>query len=209
PTGKPVNPNRPKLVSTGRPKPVFAGRPNPVFADQPNPVSAGQPNTVSDGDKILGPRLLNIQPKIDHMKAVPPPLTGNYMPPSNIPNIDESQMEISPTTLDAVLTLSQSKARARARATTIIYKRIKKQQSSFGLDFTDAAIPAAGLDSTGSLDSAGGLDYASGVVFAGGADLLVDLLLMKMCPLTHQRPTAQQIKLDWPGLDPLSQSIPH
>nr|GEU41574.1 hypothetical protein [Tanacetum cinerariifolium] len=29
---------------------------------------------------------------VDHMKAVPPPLTRNYMPPSNIPNIDESQM---------------------------------------------------------------------------------------------------------------------
>nr|GFB54228.1 putative ribonuclease H-like domain-containing protein [Tanacetum cinerariifolium] len=26
------------------------------------------------------------------MKAVPPPLTGNYMPPSNIPDVDESQM---------------------------------------------------------------------------------------------------------------------
>nr|GEW79835.1 reverse transcriptase domain-containing protein [Tanacetum cinerariifolium] len=29
---------------------------------------------------------------VDHMKAVPPPLTGNYMPPSNIPDIDEPQM---------------------------------------------------------------------------------------------------------------------
>nr|GEW02199.1 ribonuclease H-like domain-containing protein [Tanacetum cinerariifolium] len=29
---------------------------------------------------------------VDHMKAVPPPLTGNYMPPSNIPDIHESQM---------------------------------------------------------------------------------------------------------------------
>nr|GEU85521.1 synaptobrevin, longin-like domain protein [Tanacetum cinerariifolium] len=57
-----------------------------------------------------------------------------------------------PTTLDAVLTLSQSKA--RARAATIIYKRLKKQQSSSGLNFTDADIPAGGLD------SAGGLDFA-------------------------------------------------
>nr|GEV20678.1 hypothetical protein [Tanacetum cinerariifolium] len=63
PTGKPVNPNRPKPVSDGCPKPVFGGRPNPVFADQPNPVSAGQPNTVFAGDGILGPRTLNIQPK--------------------------------------------------------------------------------------------------------------------------------------------------
>nr|GEV81430.1 ribonuclease H-like domain-containing protein [Tanacetum cinerariifolium] len=76
PTGKLVNPNRPKPVSAGRPKPVtvgrpkpvtagrpklvFAGRPNPVSADQPNPVFAGQPNTVSAGDGILGPRPLNI-----------------------------------------------------------------------------------------------------------------------------------------------------
>nr|GEW60830.1 hypothetical protein [Tanacetum cinerariifolium] len=53
-----------------------------------------------------------------------------------------SEQEISPTTLDAVHTLSQSKA--RARAVTIIYKCIKKQQSSSGLDFMDAAIPTVG-----------------------------------------------------------------
>nr|GEX79436.1 ribonuclease H-like domain-containing protein [Tanacetum cinerariifolium] len=29
---------------------------------------------------------------VDHMRALPPPLTGNYMPPSNIPDINESQM---------------------------------------------------------------------------------------------------------------------
>nr|GFA22674.1 synaptobrevin, longin-like domain protein [Tanacetum cinerariifolium] len=73
-----------------------------------------------------------------------------------------SEQEISPTTLDAVLTLSQSKA--RTRATTIIYKCIKKQQSSSGLDFTDAAIPAVGRVSTG------GADPADVVVSAGGAD---------------------------------------
>nr|GFD44828.1 hypothetical protein [Tanacetum cinerariifolium] len=43
---------------------------------------------------------------------------------------------------------------------TIIFKRLKKQQSSSGLDFTDAAIPAGGLDSAASVDSAGGLDAA-------------------------------------------------
>nr|GFB45382.1 hypothetical protein [Tanacetum cinerariifolium] len=78
-TGKPINPNRPKLVSAGRPNlvsaeqqnpvsagqpnPVSAGQPNPVSAGQPNPVSAVQPNTVSAGDGILGPRPLNIQSK--------------------------------------------------------------------------------------------------------------------------------------------------
>nr|GEU51988.1 xylulose kinase-1 [Tanacetum cinerariifolium] len=38
-------------------------------------------------DKYIGEGEL-----VEHMKAVPPPLTGNYMPPSNIPDIDESQM---------------------------------------------------------------------------------------------------------------------
>nr|GFA73793.1 hypothetical protein [Tanacetum cinerariifolium] len=83
--------------------------------------------------------------------------------PSKPANQEQSsEQEISPTTLDAVLTLSQSKA--RARAATILYKRLKKQHSSSGLDFTDAAIPAGGLDSAGGVDSAGGL------VSAGGAD---------------------------------------
>nr|GEX50414.1 ribonuclease H-like domain-containing protein [Tanacetum cinerariifolium] len=71
PTGKPVYPNKPKLVSTGRPNPVSADQPNPVSADQPNsvstdqpnPVTAGKPSTVSAGDGILGPRPLNIQPQ--------------------------------------------------------------------------------------------------------------------------------------------------
>nr|GEY21042.1 hypothetical protein [Tanacetum cinerariifolium] len=79
-----------------------------------------------------------------------------------------SEQEISPTTLDAVLTLSQSKA--RARAATIIYKRLKKQQSSSGLDFTNAATPDGGMDSAGGLDSAGGVDSAGGLVSAGGLD---------------------------------------
>nr|GEV71582.1 ribonuclease H-like domain-containing protein [Tanacetum cinerariifolium] len=71
PTGKPLNPNRPKPVSAGQQNPVFAGQqntvsagqPNPVFAGQqntvsagpPNPVYAGQPNPVYAGDGILGP----------------------------------------------------------------------------------------------------------------------------------------------------------
>nr|GFC13424.1 hypothetical protein [Tanacetum cinerariifolium] len=76
-----------------------------------------------------------------------------------------SKPEISPTTLDDVLTLSQSKA--RARAATIIYKHLKKQQSSSGLDFMDAAIPAGGLDSAGGVDSAGGLVSAGGLDSAG------------------------------------------
>nr|GEV05677.1 hypothetical protein [Tanacetum cinerariifolium] len=49
PTGKPVNQNRPNLVSASLPNHVSAGQQNTVFAGQPNPVSAGQQNTVSAG----------------------------------------------------------------------------------------------------------------------------------------------------------------
>nr|GFA01943.1 hypothetical protein [Tanacetum cinerariifolium] len=71
PTGKPVNPNRPKPVSAGPPNSVFTERQNTISAGQPNPVSASDatfacnsiPLFVSAGDGILGPRPLNIQPK--------------------------------------------------------------------------------------------------------------------------------------------------
>nr|GEV17532.1 hypothetical protein [Tanacetum cinerariifolium] len=89
-----------------------------------------------------------------------------YTTPSKPDNQEQSsEQEISPTTLDAVLTLSQSKT--RARAANIIYKQLKKQQSSSGPDFTDTAIPAVGRV------SAGGADPADVVVSAGGADLVV------------------------------------
>nr|GFC27574.1 hypothetical protein [Tanacetum cinerariifolium] len=77
-----------------------------------------------------------------------------------------SKKEISPTTPDVVLTLSQSKA--RARASTIIYKCLKKKKSSSSLDFTKADIPAGGLVSASGLVSAGGLDSAGGIFVAAG-----------------------------------------
>nr|GFB67637.1 hypothetical protein [Tanacetum cinerariifolium] len=46
----------------------------------------------TNSDKLKGQPIYNRFASVDHMKAVPPPLTGNYMPPSNIPDIDESQM---------------------------------------------------------------------------------------------------------------------
>nr|GEX02774.1 putative ribonuclease H-like domain-containing protein [Tanacetum cinerariifolium] len=46
----------------------------------------------TNNDELEGQPIYNRFASVDHMKAVPPPLTGNYMPPSNIPNIDESQM---------------------------------------------------------------------------------------------------------------------
>nr|GEZ09372.1 putative ribonuclease H-like domain-containing protein [Tanacetum cinerariifolium] len=46
----------------------------------------------TNSDDLEGQPIYNRFALVDHMKAVPPPLTGNYMPPSNIPDIDESQM---------------------------------------------------------------------------------------------------------------------
>nr|GEX55809.1 hypothetical protein [Tanacetum cinerariifolium] len=43
-------------------------------------------------DELEGQPIYNRFASVDHMKAVPPPLTGNYMPPSNIPDIDESHI---------------------------------------------------------------------------------------------------------------------
>nr|GFA67305.1 hypothetical protein [Tanacetum cinerariifolium] len=43
-------------------------------------------------DDLKGQPIYNRFASFDHMKAVSPPLTGNYMPPSNIPDIDESHM---------------------------------------------------------------------------------------------------------------------
>nr|GFD02741.1 hypothetical protein [Tanacetum cinerariifolium] len=91
-----------------------------------------------------------------------------------------------PTTLDVILTLSQSKA--RARAATIIYKHIKKQQSSSDLDFTNAAIPAAGLDSTGGMDSAGGVVSAGGTDFASG--LTSTSILVAAGPTVSAKPSS-------------------
>nr|GFA86194.1 ribonuclease H-like domain-containing protein [Tanacetum cinerariifolium] len=77
-----------------------------VYADNAIPagvfVSAGDvaavvsPQSETDfalmGLSTEGKPIYNRFASVDHMKAVPPPLTGNYMPPSNIPDIDESQM---------------------------------------------------------------------------------------------------------------------
>nr|GEY75650.1 ribonuclease H-like domain, reverse transcriptase, RNA-dependent DNA polymerase [Tanacetum cinerariifolium] len=46
----------------------------------------------TNSDELEGQPIYNRFASVNHMKAVPPPLTGNYMPPSNIPDIDESQM---------------------------------------------------------------------------------------------------------------------
>nr|GFB02227.1 hypothetical protein [Tanacetum cinerariifolium] len=46
----------------------------------------------TNSDELEGQPIYNRFASVDHMKVVPPPLTGNYMPPSNIPDIDESQM---------------------------------------------------------------------------------------------------------------------
>nr|GFC98542.1 hypothetical protein [Tanacetum cinerariifolium] len=46
----------------------------------------------TNSDELEGQAIYNRFALVDHMKAVLPPLTRNYMPPSNIPDIDESQM---------------------------------------------------------------------------------------------------------------------
>nr|GEY57321.1 ribonuclease H-like domain-containing protein [Tanacetum cinerariifolium] len=46
----------------------------------------------TDSDDLEWQPIYNRFALVDHMKAVPPSLIGNYMPPSNIPDIDESQM---------------------------------------------------------------------------------------------------------------------
>nr|GEV50675.1 hypothetical protein [Tanacetum cinerariifolium] len=46
----------------------------------------------TNSDDLEGQPIYNRFALVDHMKAVPSPLTGNYMPPSNILDIDESQM---------------------------------------------------------------------------------------------------------------------
>nr|GEZ13739.1 ribonuclease H-like domain-containing protein [Tanacetum cinerariifolium] len=46
----------------------------------------------TNNDELEGEPIYNRFASVDHMKAVPPPLTRNYMPPSNIPDIDKSQM---------------------------------------------------------------------------------------------------------------------
>nr|GEV74187.1 ribonuclease H-like domain-containing protein [Tanacetum cinerariifolium] len=43
-------------------------------------------------DELEGQPIYNRFASVDHMKAVPPSLIKNYMPPSNIPDIDESHM---------------------------------------------------------------------------------------------------------------------
>nr|GEX47829.1 putative ribonuclease H-like domain-containing protein [Tanacetum cinerariifolium] len=46
----------------------------------------------TNNDDLEGQPIYNRFTSVDHMKAVPPPLIGSYMTPSNIPDIDESQM---------------------------------------------------------------------------------------------------------------------
>nr|GFB68852.1 ribonuclease H-like domain, reverse transcriptase, RNA-dependent DNA polymerase [Tanacetum cinerariifolium] len=52
-------------------------------------------------DDLEGQPIYNRFASVDNMKAVPPPLTRNYMPPSNIPDIDESQMVYGKTATES------------------------------------------------------------------------------------------------------------
>nr|GEW23394.1 hypothetical protein [Tanacetum cinerariifolium] len=46
----------------------------------------------TNSDELEGESIYNRFASVDHMKVVPPPLTGDHMPPFNIPDIDESQI---------------------------------------------------------------------------------------------------------------------
>nr|GEW82793.1 ribonuclease H-like domain-containing protein [Tanacetum cinerariifolium] len=46
----------------------------------------------TNSDELEGQPIYNRFASVDHMKVVPPLLIGNYMPPSNILDVDESQM---------------------------------------------------------------------------------------------------------------------
>nr|GEY85777.1 JmjC domain-containing protein [Tanacetum cinerariifolium] len=111
-----------------------------------------------------------------------------------------TEKEISPTTLDAGLSLSQSKV--RDRAAKIIYKRLKKQQSSSNTTLSDAAIPAVDPDSAVRVDSADDLvsagvdsairvdstdDLISASTGSAGADVSEDTFVTRMVDLMNQR----------------------
>nr|GEU53058.1 hypothetical protein [Tanacetum cinerariifolium] len=75
PTGKPVNPNRPKPVSAGQPNLVSVGQPNPGSAGQSNPVSAVQPNLI-----FAGPLNLVSGGQSNLISACPPNLVSAGQP---------------------------------------------------------------------------------------------------------------------------------
>nr|GEV89453.1 ribonuclease H-like domain-containing protein [Tanacetum cinerariifolium] len=55
----------------------------------------------TNSDELEGQPIYNRFALVDQIKAVPPSLTRNYMPPSNIPDIDESQMVYGTKSIDS------------------------------------------------------------------------------------------------------------
>nr|GEY97875.1 ribonuclease H-like domain, reverse transcriptase, RNA-dependent DNA polymerase [Tanacetum cinerariifolium] len=154
---------QPQEVSPPPRSPVV--EPHPLTDPMPSPPRQSSPPPI-----LFGPAPSSGVASTDPILDIP-----SSSRPSELPVYPDqySKQEISPTSLDVVLTLSQSKT--RARAAKIIYKRLKKQQSSSGLDFLDAAIPFVRRVSAGGADpavvvSAGCDDPADVVVSASGAD---------------------------------------
>nr|GFC91906.1 hypothetical protein [Tanacetum cinerariifolium] len=54
----------------------------------------------SNSNELEGQPIYNRFASVDHMKAVPPPLTRNYMPPFDIPDIDELQVVYGKKAID-------------------------------------------------------------------------------------------------------------
>nr|GEV41533.1 hypothetical protein [Tanacetum cinerariifolium] len=72
-------------------------------------------------DELEGPPIYNRFALVDHMKAVPPPLTGNYMPPSNIPDIDESQMVYGKKATDSSKTKTNDDSITHSNDSVLFY----------------------------------------------------------------------------------------
>nr|GFB00524.1 hypothetical protein [Tanacetum cinerariifolium] len=90
-----------------------------------------------------------------------------------------SEQEINPTTLDAVLTLSQSKT--KARAATIIYKCLKKQQAKLDR----VALNLANEEWIGLVDQVWANPTLSAKLL--GADVSEDTFSVKMVKLMNRR----------------------
>nr|GFC76749.1 hypothetical protein [Tanacetum cinerariifolium] len=191
-------------VSPPLPSPVVASRPSPDLMTSPPRQSSPSPipfgpapsSGVASTETILDIPSSS-RPSEPVLETITSPIRdddtsgGSFHkspprpPPATPPRSPTEGVAEEPLTLTSLLALFPTYL---ARAVTIIYKRIKKQQSSSGLDFTNAAIPAAGLDSTGGMDSAGGVVSAGGTDFASG--LTSTSILVAAGPTVSAKPSS-------------------
>nr|GEX87070.1 ribonuclease H-like domain-containing protein [Tanacetum cinerariifolium] len=72
-------------------------------------------------DDLKGQPIYNRFSSVNHIKAVPPPLTGNYMPPFNIPDIDESHMVYGKTATDSSKIKTNDDSISHSRDSVLFY----------------------------------------------------------------------------------------